>query len=272
MPDIYEYTDHRLFLLDAYHKRKLEDPHFSHRYINSRLGSKSPSLFTHIIQGRMKISEKIVLRLAKTFGLNKRETEYFLLITKFTQATDEQEKRYRLQDISRFMHKNVKIIQPHKFEFYSRWYHSAIWALLTFFKFKNNFKSLARMVYPSITQSQAKSAIDLLAKLGFIRKGPKDFWEPEERCISTGDTANSVAISDFHIQTMDLARNAMDKVPRNERELSTMTISISEKSFKQVTDKIRECRQQILSIAREDTNPDRVYHINFHIFPMSKDT
>ncbi|MBD3345516.1 MAG: TIGR02147 family protein [Chitinivibrionales bacterium] len=168
------------------------------------------------------------------------------------------------------MQKNIGKVGPGTFAFYSKWYHSAIWAVLTFFKFKRNYKALSKVLYPEITPDQAKSSIQLLTKLGFLKKNEQGYLEPTDRSISSGETENSPEVSEFHEQTMSLAREAMNKVPLDQREMSTMTISISDRTYKEVLNTIKACRQQLFKIARNDKTPRRVFQINFQVFPLSK--
>ncbi|NLE02050.1 MAG: DUF4423 domain-containing protein, partial [Fibrobacter sp.] len=42
--------------------------------------------------------------------------------------------------------------------------------------------------------------------------------------------------------------------------------------FTKVTEVIREARRKIAEIEQLDTAPERVYQINFQVFPLSKQT
>ncbi|MDD5674617.1 MAG: TIGR02147 family protein, partial [Chitinivibrionales bacterium] len=68
----------------------------------------------------------------------------------------------------------------------------------------------------------------------------------------------------------DLAKEAIDRFPRQERSMSTLTFSISEQGYKSISERLAMFRREVLEIAKADKNRDRIYHMNFHMFPLSK--
>jgi uncharacterized protein (TIGR02147 family) len=87
--------------------------------------------------------------------------------------------------------------------------------------------------------------------------------------ITTGYEAKSLAINNFLISTNELARQAIDRYPREQRSMSTLTFSCSAEGYAQIDERLKRFRREILEIVRTDKDTDRVYHINFHVFPMS---
>ena len=80
-----------------------------------------------------------------------------------------------------------------------------------------------------------------------------------------------VIINRVLIQFMDLARMSVDKFPRSQRSLSTLTVSVSQKGYERIRDKIDQFRREILSMVNEeDEDIDRVYHLNLHLFPVTR--
>jgi uncharacterized protein (TIGR02147 family) len=69
---------------------------------------------------------------------------------------------------------------------------------------------------------------------------------------------------------MELAKRALDRVPRQERELSTLTMGISEETYAKVKDEIRKCRGRVQELARRQQKAERVYQANFQVFPLSR--
>jgi len=87
--------------------------------------------------------------------------------------------------------------------------------------------------------------------------------------ITTGEQAVSHSISTFHRKTMDLARDAIDRFPRSDRDISTLTLGLSEDGRAKAREEIRRCRRKLLEIAKQDERSDRVYQFNFQAFPVS---
>ena len=62
---------------------------------------------------------------------------------------------------------------------------------------------------------------------------------------------------------------AVQEVAPRERDFSSLTLSLSEPGLEAIKAKIRKFRKEILEMARQDTEVDRVYQVNFHVFPLS---
>jgi uncharacterized protein (TIGR02147 family) len=129
---------------------------------------------------------------------------------------------------------------------------------------------LAKRVSPSITMTEAKKSVELLLNMGFIRKNKDGYFEQTDAFITTGYEAQSVAITNFLVSTIDLAKQAIDRYPREQRSMSAVSFSISEEGYKAIDERLKTFRREILEIAKADKNSDRIYHVNFQIFPLSK--
>jgi uncharacterized protein (TIGR02147 family) len=69
---------------------------------------------------------------------------------------------------------------------------------------------------------------------------------------------------------MTKAIDALDSVEPKDREVSSVCVPVSEKTMHKIKSMIQEYRQQILNLANEDRDADRVYQLNFQFFPLSK--
>jgi uncharacterized protein (TIGR02147 family) len=270
MTDIFTYLDYRKYLKDYYDEKKAENPHFSYRYIAGKVGFKSAGLFTKILQGKRNISMKLTLRFIEAFKLRKKEADYFELLVQFNQARTASEKNHFFEKLLGIKKSKIAIVDADKYEFYDKWYYTAIREILSFYRFNDDYRELSRMVMPSISPSEAKRAIELLMNLGFVSKRENGTYERIEPVISTGYDARSIAIHKLVLGTMDLARESIDRFPKEQRNLSSLTLSISLDSFQQIQEELRGFRRRLMEIANHDENPDRVYQINFQVFPVSR--
>jgi uncharacterized protein (TIGR02147 family) len=273
MIEPFEYLNYRKLLKDLYEERKAEQPFFSYRYIAQKVGFTSAGFFTNIISGKRNISPEYIFKFAEVFKLKKTETEYFELLVNFDQAKDHSRKRFYFEKILSHKKSKIKITDAQQYEFYSAWYYTAIRELIDIYPFKGNFEELAKRVSPPIKTAEAKKAIELLEKIGFIRKNADGVYEQTDTFITTGYEAKSVAITNFLIGMADLAKEAIDRYPREKRDISSLTFTLSEEGFATIQERLKSFRRELLEIVREDKNQkrqDRVYHINFHVFPLTK--
>jgi uncharacterized protein (TIGR02147 family) len=271
MIDIFEYIEYRKLLKDLYNERRAENPHFSYRYIAQKVGFSSAGFFANIIQGKRNISPEFIFGFARVFKLKKAETEYFELLVNFDQAKNHEQKKYYFEKILSSKHSKIKITEKQQYEFYSKWYYTAVREVLDIFKFNGeDYGELAKMVSPAITPAEAKKSIELLLSMGFIRKNKDGWFEQVDPFISTGYEAPLVATNNFFVSTLDLARQAIDRYPRDRRSISTLSFSVSNDGYKAIDERLKTFRREILEIAKADKDRDRIYHVNFQIFPLSR--
>ena len=271
MLDIFTYSDYRKYLLDFYEAEKKRNPHFSHRYIAQKVGFNSSGFFSKILQGKTNISNELALKFVDFCKLKKSEADYFGLLVLYNQAKSHADKKRWFEKILAFSKSKVKIVEVSQYEFFEKWYYVAIRELLAFYKFNGDYKDLAKSVDPPISPSQAKKAIALLERLNLIKKGPDGFYSQTDVLISTGYDAKTVAINNFQLSTLDLAKESIDRFPKEERDISTLTLSFSGPLYQTLSEKLKNFRREMLELVKNDPNPvDRVYQINFQIFPLSR--
>ena len=270
MIDIFDYFNYRKLLKDLYNARKAANPLFSYRLIGSKVGFSSAGFFTKILQGKANISLKIALEFAKLFKLKKHELHYFEMLVQFNQAKSHDEKKYFFEKLISMKQVKGKNLVPEQYELFSRWYYVVIRELIDFHPFYGDYKELASMVVPAIKEAEAKKAIMTLEKLGLIAKNPDGYYEHTDAIISTGDEWKSIAVQNFQTETAELAKHAILNIPKQERDISTLTVSISSKTLESIRERLKKLRRELLELARADGFADRVHQINIHVFPVSR--
>jgi uncharacterized protein (TIGR02147 family) len=267
--DTFEYSDYRALLKDLYEERKRQDARFSYRYIALHAGFKSAGFFTQVLQGKSNISLQTALSLGKVFKLKGPELEYFENLVHLNQAKTQADKQHFFHRLLSLKQGKPKTLETAQYELFTKWYYLAVHELLSFVKFKDDYKELADTLLPRISVSEAKDAIKVLEKLGLVRK--RGVWyEKVDAALTTGDAWRSLAITQFQLAALDLAKQSYDIVPGRHRSHSTLTLSLSEPEFRRIRDDITQLRKKILEMAKSSPTPDRVYQVTFNVYPLSK--
>jgi uncharacterized protein (TIGR02147 family) len=270
MDSIFSYTDYRKFLSDFYREKKALRKSFSYRFIASRVGFKSAGHFTQILTGKANISIMLIERFAEFLNLKKREAEYFQCLVLFNQAKNHEDKKRYFDKMTSFREATVRVVDAAQYEFYDKWYYTAIHELLDFYKFHGDYRELGRRIEPAISPIEAQKAVELLSGLGFIKKDAHGYFRKTSATITTGKSAPSLAVNSFVLNSLKLSAEAIDRFPRDQRNLSWLTMSLSQKSYDEIVDELRAFRRRALDIASQDPAADRVYQFNFQVFPLSK--
>jgi uncharacterized protein (TIGR02147 family) len=270
MKKIFSYTNFRTLLKDYYEQQKSSGG-YTYRDFSLQAGMNSSSWLLHLIKGTKNLSGQTALKVAKVLKLKKKETEYFLLMVKFTQAktSDEKNEYYKEMIALKRRLKVIKITEE-QYQYYTRWYHPVIRSLVSKVDFGNDFSVLAKALLPPITPAEAKKSVSLLKKLGFIKQLEDGKWIQINSVLSTGDEVTSLNVVNYHKQVSKLAEDAFDRCSKELRDISALTLGINKDDVRKIKAKIQEFRKEIMAIAGNSVNDDRVYQLNFQFFPVSR--
>lgn len=269
LQEIYRYYDYQKFLNDFYQEKKSASPFFSYRFISRKVGI-DHALVVKIFQGKRHISSKSIPAFAGLLELSRRQAEYFELLVLYGKAKTDREIKHYFEKLLGYTGVISKKVEADQYEFYQKWYYTAVREIIHLHSFTGDFVNLAKMVEPSITPAEAKRSVRLLERLGFIRKNEQGIYQQTAHFITTGEEWKSIAIRSFQKEAMLLAVKALDVIPKEERDISTVTITIDEDKFDLLRERIRAFQQELVDISAGCQNVSRVYQVNLQVFPMSK--
>jgi uncharacterized protein (TIGR02147 family) len=268
--NIFNYLDYREYLRDALQELKSNNPAYTYRTIALELGMKSIGHITWILQGKRNITLKNINKFEKLLNLNKKEAAYFKTIVQFNNSKKHIDKKILFEKIVNCQKSEKKIISQDQYTYWDKWYNSAIRELVSLFEISDNYKDVAKLLIPKISPAEAEHAMALLESLGLIEKNEKGSYRRVDKIVTTGEGWESIAIRQFQMEFLDLAKLALERIPKEERDISSLTISVSEERFETIRTMIKDLRQQIITLAKTDPSPQRIYQIGLQVFPLSK--
>ncbi len=266
--NLFEYYDYRKYLYDWYEYKKKKNKGISYRFISTKINVDAGYL-VKIMQGQKHLNPEKVSGLARFFKFSKAEEEYFELLIHFAKAKTEERIKFYFEKLLTYTSLNVETVEPQRYEFYQKWYHTAIREIVNCFPVSDNYEETGRMLLPQISASKVESSIELLKQLNFIEKNSKGFYKQTSAFITTGDSWRSIAIRSFHREVINLALQAVGNIPPSERDLSCITLSLSDDDFESLQIRIKEFREDVLRLCKSHTNVNRVYHLNMQLFPIT---
>jgi uncharacterized protein (TIGR02147 family) len=271
MSEIYTYTNYRIFLKDFFSQKKQEKPHFSFQVFANKAGFKARDHILRVMNGQSNLSYEGSLKLAKAMDLIEKESEYFANMVLFNQAKthDEQLSYFNKMSMICKTTQSQKLRQE-QFEYFSEWYYSALRSFLPLFNFDNNFSMIGKFLDPPISAQQVRKALDLLTELGLLTVDENGNYHVSTSSLTAGDEVASMAINSFHRQTLELAIRSIIRTPSEQRDISGVTMSVSQKGFDKIKSEIQAFRKKIISIAESDSGEDRVVQFNMQLFPLTK--
>lgn len=269
MKPLFDYLDYRKYLKDFYEDRKQHCFFFSFRFWATRLGT-DPSNIAKVMQCKRHASKEFIAKFMKYAQFSKRESEYFTVLVKFTKTEVEAERRVMFEKLLSIKNIAAEKIQEHHYEFYKKWYHTAMFALLYYYKFNGrSYAELAAQLSPPISVEQAKESVALLEKLGFIFRDKDGTYAHARKLVTTGEDWKGFAIHNFQEATIQLALNSLNTHPKEVRDISSVSLTVSNEELEKIRELTKDYRKTVLEIAQLSETPDRVYHLNIQLFPMT---
>jgi uncharacterized protein (TIGR02147 family) len=269
MKSIYNYLDYRSFLRDFYQCRKSGPNALTHRKIAEEVGFDS-GYFSRILKGTRRLSVELAEKFVPLLGLKHREAEYFRTLVRLERARTHDDKAAHFSRLKELRLPKVADLTPRQYQAFDEWYYVAVRELLACGDFgEEDIPRLGAMVRPAIGVREVKRALKSLIPAGLVEKDAKGYYRRIRRLWKTGPT-DSVAMIRFHRDMLKQARDAFDYTTREERDMSTLTMSISAESREKIRDEISRFRKRLLSIAHDTPVPDRVYHMAINFFPMAE--
>jgi uncharacterized protein (TIGR02147 family) len=263
------YDDFKIYLNDFYEDRKKRFPHFSYRFFCRKAGLKSPSHFMEIITGRRKLTSKMLDSFIKGLGLTESDARYFTTLVNFNQSKNNTERQQLLEQM-RGLKRKVKqaLVSTEYYEYYSKWYNVVIRELACRIDWQGDCEILAKSIIPPIKKTEARESIDFLMSAGFLKKEGEHYSQTDP-AITSGSEVCSLGIRRYNRFMAERAQKALEEFPANERDIQSLTVGISEESFRLIKQEIQEFLSRVVRIVDDDKCADQVYNINVHLFPMS---
>lgn len=270
---IFKYLDYREFLKDYYNAKKEANPAFSLRVFSDKIGFKAKDFISRVMNGDKNLSSQSIPKVASGLRLGKHETEFFIALVKFNQAETTEERNGAFEEMQavlkvvRFAEKQ-HLLGHAQYMVYSHWRHLTIRSLIGMYGFDGDYEALARRVHPRITAEEAKASVKLLEDCMLIKKGKNGKYVLTENAITTGDRTSKLALRGFHQDCLKLAADSIDRDPPGTRHISGLTLGISQEGYERIVERINAFRKEIALIAEEDENSDKVFQLQFALFPV----
>jgi len=269
LPDIFQFTDFRHFLSEYYRERKAQDPRFSHRFIHEKVRAGSSGWFSDLVSGRIALSPGHMVRLLELLHLKPSEGDYFEAMVGFAQAGSMEERNRWMRRILSIKEIKPDLVGAAKFEFYSHWFYSAVREALFTMDFRDQWQELAQRFRPPLKKEQVRKAVALLERLDLIRRDKDGFFRSSSPTIKKDSAFKSLHAANFLRSNMELAIQALDALDKDERDMSALTLALSEEGFTRAREEIRALRKKLLALAEAEKRPDKVFQCNFQLFPLT---
>lgn len=270
-PDVFVYHDYRAFLGDWYASRKALG-RVSYRSFARRAGIGSPSYLKLVVDGERNLSDEMADRFAQACSLGDDARGFFCELVRFNQAAshDERGAAYaRLRSFRRY--RELHPLEVARDEYHSCWYLPAIREMVLRADFRDDPAWVAEQLVPSIKPSEAARAIETLIELGLLVRAGGRLVQGSAALVASADVPASMHLRNYHRQMIARAAEALDTLPRDRRDVSSVTLAVDEATAERIADAIVGFRRQLLELSALSHEPTRVVQVNIQLFPLTRD-
>ncbi len=269
-PSVFEYTDYRAFLRDFYAWSKSHKRGFSHRSFLKKAGMSGPTYLKRVMEGHNDLTDGSIPKFLRALELAPPESAFFEALVRFNQAATlaEKDKQFALV-MELKCPPSVATLERHQYEYYQDWYNVAIREMLAFLPYRDNPSDFAKQLVPPIQPKRVKKAVELLDALDLLTRDADGGLRAATALLKTDPSMESLLLPRFHQSMAKLAVEALDRFRKHERYFSGTTVSISPEVYSVIVEKVRALRREILEHVKADPSPERVYHLNMQLFPLT---
>ncbi len=271
-PEIYKYSDYRLFLKDWLAFKKSSQSKFSLRSLSKKAGLASGYL-PMVMGGKRELSQAALSKLIPFLGLIAAEQSFFenLLVLGIS---DSHEARViaieRMQDFKKYQTHNQQDTEV--YTYLSRWYYVAIREMACLTEFKLDPEWIQDQLNYSVPLKEIKDAIEFLKLHKYLEVNQAGEVIPPEKDLNCSGPVYRMALAKFHREIFDLAILSIDKVNSADRNIQGHTLAVSQASFEKTQKILNEAIEKIREIGRKEKDGERIYHLEVALFPFTRQT
>jgi uncharacterized protein (TIGR02147 family) len=266
---LFEYDNYRFFLRDYFVQQKKLRNIFSHRYFARRAGFSSSSFCAHVIDGKRNLTDDSLRKIIKGLGITGRLATYFETLVRFNQAKTVEEREQFIRKLER-LRKTTDFykVNEKQVRYFEEWYYPVIRELAVYSGWNGDYHKLAALVRPSITPEKARKAVEILVEMGLLICGVDGSYSQSNLVVSADDLPPPVTRKTRR-ELIYRAIEAMESLPVDRRHISGCTVAVTGRQYTDIVEQIDELRKRILESAMDSSGADRIYQVNFQVFPLS---
>jgi uncharacterized protein (TIGR02147 family) len=248
--------DPRVWLEAEYLERRQRNPAYSLRAFAKLLDLPSGRV-SQLLSQKRPFTKNLGQRIALRLNYDPVKTHRLLTAIQTTRAGRRirpSQEKYRALDMDEFQ----LIADPN---------HFAILSLVETENFQGGEKEAA--AHFGISRIEARAAIERLIRIGLLKKKGKRIALASSPGLATTSDIRSAALRESHKKVLDHARESIDSVALELRDITSMTMAIDPSRLPEAKEKIKLMRRSLSEFLEKGHRTD-VYRLNIQLVPVTK--
>ena len=235
------------WLLAEFKRRKANNAAYSLRAFARQIDL-PPGRVSEFFSGKREITPEAFRKVADKLGLSPRQQQAL-------RGTESHEAGAPYQ-----------ILAEDVFDAIAEWQHFAFLNLMDTEGFRSNVDWISRRL--GVSTAETRDLIQRLHRLGFLEFKGKKLIKRVQNLMTTTEVP-SAALRRSHRQSLEQAIDALEGVPLEERDVTSMTMAIDPKKLPMAKALIREFRFKLAELL-ETGRRTEVYNLNLQLIPVTK--
>ena len=267
--DLISYSNYRAYFEDLFALAKQELEKYSYIRFADDLGLGLNNIIFTIIKGKRKLMFKHVRSVSDALEFDAGERKFFASLVRLQNSNNVSE---RVQDFDSLLNvagnRGSGVHNKDALLFFSAWHHALIFEALDVFPQGANVQQLTKAFLVPVTPAQVRESLELLQHMNLVEHTDA-YYRKKKKNISMGSGIPGYGVIRFHLKMIELARECLGSAFQpNERNVSSVTLAVSDHGAKKITETVNEFRKKIFEISNEDSHAQTLVQVNFQVFPL----
>jgi uncharacterized protein (TIGR02147 family) len=254
--DVLTYTGYRQYIADYYADKKAKSA-FTWQEFARAAGFSSPVYLKYVSEGKFNLSEAAVERVASAMHLVDIEREYFREMVRFDHAKTDKAKKKSFQKLMAMAEsRKAKIIEADAFRYFDSWKNPVLRELAPSMPGAKPL-ALAKACRPKVSAAEVSESLNFLVKANLLQKDEEGNYKQTDKVVTTGPMeVTPVVVRGLHRQMGEIALEAIEGVPQDERHFSGVTLGITQNAYDEIVAEINAFRKKIIEIATRENETE----------------
>lgn len=272
---LFEFSDVGRYCKAVYEEIRLVKKSFSISDFSELLGFGNNNTMAQIHSGHRNLSEKAGERIADSLKLSRAERSYFLSLVNVKHAATAEERDRLLALILELRARHSESSNNNRaLEFFNSWIHSVVFEVLSMQE-PQTLEAICEKIMPDVKESAVEKSLVFLESLSMVEIRKEEGSEKRkyiklQKDFSLGSAVPGLAIVRYHQEMLNLAKDSLITSPPDERDVSSVTISVHPDQIESIKKEIEQLRKHLLSLSSQSQGDGKVMQLNIQLFPLSK--
>ena len=279
-PLVGQFTDYRKFLSDYYtfkvRQSRGQLRPYSYSDFSASADIKSPNYLKLIIEGKRNLSPDMTKKFARAMKLSKKDSKEFELLVAYNQEKDPLLRNRHLKELSAFRAKQAIVtgkIEQQPFDQVSDWLVWVLYAMVDQQGVRFETSELRKSLGGQVNEAQINGALKKLVDTGLITIDQlSKFAMKNKSMLDDADKIPAELVRKIQSELIYLGLEALHRHGPKDREVSGVTLAMTEKEYEWVRFELRKLRKNVqkeIQTNREKEPGERVYQFNVQLFPVT---